>query len=77
MSAQAQQQYPDPRKIENIDGRIVDLLNQLDDAYNGRLEAFKRSWRGLSIYGAATLDDIRAIENHIDDCIREANRRRI
>lgn len=77
MSAQATQQYPDPKKVSDLDGHIVDLLERLQAAYNSRMDLKQRYWRGLPISGGSTLSEIAALEAHIDECIREVKRRNI
>lgn len=77
IEANMRQQYPDPRKITNLDGHIVHLLESLQAAYDSRMDLKQRYWRGLPISGGSTLSEIAALEAHIDDCIREEKRRRI
>lgn len=65
----------DPRAIKDISGHIVDLLNNLQEAYEARMLALRNYWQGRAISNVPTLDDIRAIEDRINACIREEKRR--
>lgn len=77
MSAQATTRYPDPIKIADLDTYIVARLNDLDKAYSARLEFRNRYWRGLPVNVAPSLEEIRDLENHLNECIQEEKRRRI
>ena len=77
LSHSVAQSQTDPRKIHDLEGYIVDLINQLDDAYLQRLESKKRYWRGLPVQAVPTIEDIQRLEQKFHDAIQEARRRRI
>lgn len=77
IEANMRQQYPDPKKVSDLDGHIVDLLNELQAAYDSRMDAKQRYWRGLPISGGSSLAEIQALEAHLDECISESKRRAI
>lgn len=77
IEAGMRQPFPAPNTISDIDGHIVDLLEQLQAAYNSRMDMKQRYWRGLPITGGSSIAEIQALETHLDQCIREVKRRDI
>ena len=67
--------HPDPRTITNLDGHIADIYNQITIAFHHYLENHLRYWRGQSVSGGPSLDEILALEKHLSDCIGETKRR--
>ncbi len=68
--------YPDPRKIENIEGHITTYFRCLEEAYTRRIEAMQRHWRSLPA-SAPSIEHIVRMEAHLQNCILEFKRRKI